>query len=123
MGKPQHSIRISVIVPGKINEDLLDAMNIDIGMRTLIVSLLNKGYDTWHSCSGHDGNQTYLTFRRGTGDGSFERTASMYGFKEHPFSECCFRSKEPYCPKCGSSQHFKVYRNQRPMELLFSNVA
>ena len=87
-------------------------MEIDLEMRTLISNLLSHGYDTWHSCAGHGDYEPYVTFRRGTGDGSFEREAHLYGLSLAEKRPCCVRSNNPYCTQCGSSKEFVVYRGQ-----------
>lgn len=105
--QPQNSIRLAVI-PADIGEKVLDEMNIDDGIRTIVAGLLRHGYDTSFSCEGHN-SQPYISFRKGTGDGTFEREAHKYGLQARKENSCCRENTEPFCPKCGASKQYATY--------------
>ena len=107
--KPQHSVRKLIIDPNNIDSSLMDEMNIDDGLRTLISQMLKHGYDTWFSCEGHENSEPYISFRKGTGDGFFEKEAPKYGLKLKKPSSCCTENKERFCGKCGASKELPVF--------------
>lgn len=109
-----------VIDPNDISEKLLDEMKIDLGMRTLVSELLKKGYDTRFSCAGHGFSTPYLAFKKGTGDGSFEKEAEKYGFKLIKENPCCKESQNNFCGKCGGSKIYDSYEgdSKKPLDWL-----
>ncbi|MBU2590363.1 MAG: hypothetical protein KJ939_00270 [Nanoarchaeota archaeon] len=109
-----------VIDPNNISEKLLDEMEIDLGMRGLVSKLLKKGYDTQFSCAGHGFKTPYLAFKKGTGDGSFEKEAGRYGFKLKEENPCCKESQDNFCGKCGGSKIYDGYQgdSKKPLDWL-----
>jgi len=124
MEKSNSSVRKPIINPMSIDESLLNDMNIDLGMRCLVSKLLRHGYDTAFSCEGHGTDQSYISFRRGSGDGSFEKEASGYSLKVRKEKACCNLNNEPFCPECGSSKVYVTYCRSRdnPFSLDFSSA-
>ena len=111
--KPQHSVRNLVIDPNNITKSLLDGMHVDDNIRTIMVQLIKHGYDTWYSCEGHGTAEPYLAFKKGTGDGSFEKEASQYGLKLKQPLPCCIKDNGTFCGQCGSSKEFDVYHREK----------
>jgi len=95
-----------LIIPSEINEDLLNKLGIDSGMRTLMVDLIKKGYDTRFSCEGHGHSLPYLSFTKGSGNGSFERRAQSLGMKLRERKPCCEKTNKPFCPRCGCGNYY-----------------
>ncbi len=118
--KPQDSIEINIIDPNEVTSELLDRMNIDIGMRSLIRDLLIHGYNTGYSCEGHGVYAPYVAFKKGTGDGTFEKNAGEFGLELRRPGPCCLSINDNFCSLCDSSIDYVVYRGEKdkPISLI-----
>jgi hypothetical protein len=98
-----------IIIPGKIPLEFFDDKKIDLGMRYIVNQLMNHGYDTIFSCDGHERDRAYITYSRGTGDGSFEKNAKYLGFSPRIKKSCCVNKNTPFCGNCGWGDAQIVY--------------
>ncbi|MBS3118793.1 hypothetical protein J4417_03895 [Candidatus Woesearchaeota archaeon] len=101
-------------------QELMDKLEIDAGLRETISQLWEHDYETFDSCEGHGRHPAYIVLSKG--DGWFEQNAESYGLErcinEINCSGCEGRVSHPErpaekkcCKICGSGiNEFTVYR-------------
>ena len=98
---------------------VMDKLEIDDGIRAVIRQLWKHCYKTVESCEGDNSDGTaYVTFKKGSGDGWFEKNSSKFGLQLLPNIFCCDETVKRYndynyCKECGAGINGNVvYRGR-----------
>ena len=87
-------------------------LDIDRGIQKLISFMWRHNYRTTFSCDGH-GNNAYVSFIEGSGDGWFERNASKYGLQRRQPCLWCEHEVDNFCGQCGAGRQGNIVYDGR----------
>lgn len=79
-------------------KQIMDKLEIDIGLRRLVKKLWDHKYKTIQSCAGH-GKEAYVMVL--DGDGWFESNSYKWGLKKYENGDCCTMVIEEIQKECN----------------------